>query len=127
MATSAADENSGQRNCIMARLAAAEEVEVVASEAAEAEDNVSMQNRARFRRRSNRGKIGKCVIGLQIFSLCSFILMLLLLLLAAVTPSAAFNVDVASRIVHSGPRGTCDGECMFGFAVAQHRERGTPW
>lgn len=40
-----------------------------------------------------------------------------------------FNVDVDSKIVHSGPRGTCPKRegCMFGFAVAQHRERGTPW
>lgn len=39
----------------------------------------------------------------------------------------SFNVDVNSRVVHSGPRGSCDDECMFGFSVAQHRERGTPW
>ena len=39
----------------------------------------------------------------------------------------AFNVDVSSKVIHTGPRGSCDQECMFGFAVAQHREKGTPW
>eukprot|EP00095_Tigriopus_kingsejongensis_P000289 maker-scaffold253_size237113-snap-gene-1.29 protein:Tk00289 transcript:maker-scaffold253_size237113-snap-gene-1.29-mRNA-1 annotation:"integrin alpha-v-like" len=39
----------------------------------------------------------------------------------------SFNVDVNSKVVHSGPRGACDQDCMFGFAVAQHREAGTPW
>ncbi len=38
----------------------------------------------------------------------------------------AFNVDVDSRVVHTGPRG-CQKNCMFGFSVAQHREQGTPW
>ena len=38
-----------------------------------------------------------------------------------------FNVDVESKIVHKGPRDSCRGDCMFGFAVAQHREQGTPW
>ena len=32
-----------------------------------------------------------------------------------------------SVVVHSGPRETCDSECMFGFAVAQHKEAGVPW
>ena len=40
---------------------------------------------------------------------------------------SGFNVDVNSRVVHSGPGRSCDRECMFGFAVAQHRERGVPW
>jgi hypothetical protein len=57
-----------------------------------------------------------------------------LALLAAVTalaalmrPTHAFNVDVNSKVVHSGPRGSCDADCMFGFSVAQHRDNGTPW
>ena len=55
----------------------------------------------------------------KVFILCSVVLFS-----AAVS---GFNVDVGSRVVHSGPRRSCDRECMFGFAVAQHRERGVPW
>ena len=36
-------------------------------------------------------------------------------------------VVIRSVVVHSGPRDTCDSECMFGFAVAQHKEAGVPW
>ena len=36
-------------------------------------------------------------------------------------------VVIRSVVVHSGPRETCDSECMFGFAVAQHKEAGVPW
>lgn len=40
----------------------------------------------------------------------------------------SFNVDVNSKVIHEAPRRHCDGgECMFGFAVAQHREQGQPW
>ena len=39
----------------------------------------------------------------------------------------AFNVDVQSAVVHDGPRGSCDRECMFGFSVAQHIENGRSW
>jgi hypothetical protein len=46
---------------------------------------------------------------------------------ALLPPSAAFNVDVSSKVIHSAPRESCDQECMFGFSVAQHRERGVPW
>ena len=48
-----------------------------------------------------------------------------LLLGASVTDG--FNVDVSSKVVHTGPRRSCDQECMFGFSVAQHRDKGTPW
>ncbi len=39
----------------------------------------------------------------------------------------SFNVDVGSKVVHTAPRDSCDGDCMFGFSVAQHRDQGTPW
>jgi len=39
----------------------------------------------------------------------------------------AFNVDVNSKVIHEAPRQSCDGDCMFGFSVAQHREQGQPW
>ena len=55
----------------------------------------------------------------KVFILCSVVLFS--------TAVSGFNVDVGSRVVHSGPRRSCDRECMFGFAVAQHRERGVPW
>ena len=55
----------------------------------------------------------------KVFILCSVVLFF--------TAVSGFNVDVGSRVVHSGPRRSCDRECMFGFAVAQHRERGVPW
>ena len=58
----------------------------------------------------------------KVFFLCSFVI------IALSSPAVSgFNVDVGSRVVHSGPRRSCDRECMFGFAVAQHRERGVPW
>ena len=44
-----------------------------------------------------------------------------------ITTVSAFNVDVNSKIVHTAPRSTCDDECMFGFSVAQHREKGQSW
>ena len=55
----------------------------------------------------------------KVFILCS--------VLVSLATVSGFNVDVGSRVVHSGPRRSCDRECMFGFAVAQHRERGVPW
>ena len=40
----------------------------------------------------------------------------------------SFNVDVNSKVIHEAPSRSCqDGDCMFGFAVAQHREQGQPW
>ena len=48
-------------------------------------------------------------------------------LLLSLTTASAFNIDTGSVVVHSGPRNTCDSGCMFGFAVAQHKEAGVPW
>ena len=67
-------------------------------------------------------------------------------LLLSLATASAFNIDtgweiivtvviitivilvvIRSVVVHSGPRDTCDSECMFGFAVAQHKEAGVPW
>jgi hypothetical protein len=48
-------------------------------------------------------------------------------LLLSLATASAFNIDTGSVVVHSGPRETCDSECMFGFAVAQHKEAGVPW
>ena len=48
-------------------------------------------------------------------------------LLLSLTTASAFNIDTGSVVVHSGPRNTCNSECMFGFAVAQHKEAGVPW
>ena len=67
-------------------------------------------------------------------------------LLLSLATASAFNIDtgwvittaililillilvvIRSVVVHSGPRETCDSECMFGFAVAQHKEAGVPW
>lgn len=39
----------------------------------------------------------------------------------------SFNVDVGSKVIHTPPKDSCDGDCMFGFAVAQHKDQGTPW
>ena len=58
----------------------------------------------------------------KVFFLCS-----VMMLCSTSVMVSGFNVDVDSRVVHSGPRRSCDRECMFGFAVAQHRERGVPW
>ena len=44
-----------------------------------------------------------------------------------ITSASAFNVDVNSKVVHTAPRSTCDSECMFGFSVAQHKEKGQSW
>ena len=51
----------------------------------------------------------------------------LLLGLALTASTSGFNIDTSSVVVHSGPRDTCDKDCMFGFAVAQHKEGGVPW
>jgi len=41
---------------------------------------------------------------------------------------SAFNIDTQSLVVQQGPRDSCgDGDCMFGFSVAQHKEGGIPW
>ena len=47
--------------------------------------------------------------------------------LLSLTTALAFNINTDSAVVHSGPRDTCDSECMFGFDVAQHKEAGVPW
>jgi hypothetical protein len=40
----------------------------------------------------------------------------------------SFNVDVTSKVIHNAPARSCqDGDCMFGFSVAQHREQDKPW
>ena len=44
-----------------------------------------------------------------------------------ISSGSCFNVDVSSKVIHAAPRDSCDQECMFGFSVAQHRERGVPW
>lgn len=60
-------------------------------------------------------------------NMCSSLPTMILLLAVVASRVVAFNVDVTSNVVHSGPRGACDQDCMFGFSVAQHREKGTPW
>lgn len=50
-----------------------------------------------------------------------------LMLSIMVQPVSAFNVDVGSKVVHSAPRSTCYDDCMFGFSVAEHKEKGQPW
>lgn len=40
---------------------------------------------------------------------------------------SGFNVDVNSRVIHNAPTDSCYNDCMFGFSVAQHREKGVPW
>ena len=47
--------------------------------------------------------------------------------LSFISSGSCFNVDVSSKVIHGAPRDSCDQECMFGFSVAQHRERGVPW
>jgi len=52
----------------------------------------------------------------------------LLMLFLLSRPANSFNVDVNSKVIHTAPPSRCeDGDCMFGFAVAQHREKGQPW
>lgn len=54
--------------------------------------------------------------------------LLLLCLSKSVPLSEAFNVDVNSKVIHEAPKRSCeDGDCMFGFSVAQHREQNQPW
>ena len=50
-------------------------------------------------------------------------------LISFMTPQLAsgFNVDVNSKVVHTAPSSSCDRDCMFGFSVAEHREKGQPW
>ena len=53
-------------------------------------------------------------------------LLFLQLFLSGVVHS--FNVDVTSKVIHNAPQRSCeDGDCMFGFSVAQHREKNQPW
>ena len=48
-------------------------------------------------------------------------------ILLAFTPAFAFNINIETAVIHSGPRDTCDSECKFGFSVALHKEAGVPW
>lgn len=50
-----------------------------------------------------------------------------LLIVSSICGVNSFNVDTDSRIVHTAPLASCDNDCMFGFSVAQHREKGRPW
>ena len=50
-----------------------------------------------------------------------------LLFLLVLPLASSFNVDVKNKVIHEAPRQHCNGECMFGFAVAQHREQGQSW
>lgn len=43
-------------------------------------------------------------------------------LCSLVGTAGGFNVDLPSALVHRGPEGS-----MFGFAVSQHRDRGSSW
>ena len=56
------------------------------------------------------------------------ILAITLLFSIMVNPSLAYNVDVDSKVVHSAPRSRgCYDDCMFGFSVAEHKEKGQSW
>lgn len=55
------------------------------------------------------------------------ILAISLLMSIMVNPSVAYNVDVNSKVVHSAPRSGCYNDCMFGFSVAEHKEKGQSW
>ena len=55
------------------------------------------------------------------------ILAITLLMSIMVNPSLAYNVDVNSKVVHSAPRSGCYNDCMFGFSVAEHKEKGQSW
>ena len=56
------------------------------------------------------------------------ILAVALMLSIMFEPALAFNVDVGSKVVHSArnTRG-CYDDCMFGFSVAEHKEKGQSW
>ena len=55
------------------------------------------------------------------------ILSITLLMSIMANPSVAYNVDVNSKVVHSAPRSGCYNDCMFGFSVAEHIEKGQSW
>ena len=55
------------------------------------------------------------------------ILSITLFMSIMVNPSVAYNVDVNSKVVHSAPRSGCYNDCMFGFSVAEHIEKGQSW
>jgi len=53
---------------------------------------------------------------------------LAILLVATNNLVTSFNIDTKSLVVQQGPKASCgDGDCMFGFSVAQHKEGGVPW
>jgi len=53
---------------------------------------------------------------------------LAILLVATNSLVTSFNIDTKSLVVQQGPKASCgDGDCMFGFSVAQHKEGGVPW
>lgn len=55
------------------------------------------------------------------------ILAIALMLSIMVEPASAFNVDVGSKVVHSAPRRGRNDDSMFGFSVAEHKEKGQSW
>jgi hypothetical protein len=65
--------------------------------------------------------------GLYRWAAAPQMMILLVLLLFSSHCVTSFNVDVNSKVIHEGPRKSCDGDCMFGFSVAQHKEQGQPW
>ena len=75
----------------------------------------STRNQINSNRLASRKNIQLVILGI------SFLVSIL------INSASAFNVDVNSKVVHSAPRSTCDDECMFGFSVAQHKEKGKSW
>jgi hypothetical protein len=79
------------------------------------EHAASTRNQINSNRLASRKNIQLVILGI------SFLVSIL------INSASAFNVDVNSKVVHSAPRSTCDDECMFGFSVAQHKEKGQSW
>ena len=55
------------------------------------------------------------------------VVVIIVIIVVIIIITIVILVVIRSVVVHSGPRDTCDSECMFGFAVAQHKEAGVPW